>query len=58
MTVKERARQLRAVAVAKAQYVLDVCDCEWPVRVYRNGSGHHTQCRIHQEHLERNEEAE
>lgn len=31
----------------------EVCCCEWPTVRYRNGSGHHGDCPVHQEWLER-----
>lgn len=37
----------RRKRLTELQRVIDLCDCLWPVVVYRNGDGHDPSCPAH-----------
>ena len=37
----------RKVMLADLRRVVRLCTCEWPLTVYRNGDGHHSECPAH-----------
>ena len=39
-TVHERAKRQRERKLAQQTKLLTACACEYPIRTYRNGSGH------------------
>lgn len=39
---KARAERLRRMEVAIS--IAETCECDWPLVVYRNGTGHHPTC--------------
>lgn len=40
------AAALRLQTLEEAQRVYDLCDCSYPIVIYRNGHGHSPGCQI------------
>lgn len=49
--MSDEAAQARKKMLVDLYYTTELCDCEWPLRVYRNGHGHSGNCPwVTQEH--------
>lgn len=58
--VLARAKRVRDRRLARTTALFAACNCEWPIRNLRNGSGHSSQCpahALHQQFAEEDEDA-
>lgn len=52
ITYADRAEEAKDRRQAQIRHLL-LCECLWPLTVYRNGSGHDDTCPVHLAYLER-----